>query len=131
MTLSELAAAIAKLEGWTLKTRAGAGRLLVSLPGGRTQEVEVSQFEHENAPMVRFVTRVGDAAQLEPSRLRAALELNGKFPTGSLAITDDALVMTETRPLKTTTPESSARAIRFLATQADTYERFIYKTDKH
>ncbi len=131
MTLSELASAIAKSEGWTVKNRTGTVTLLVSLPAGRTQEVELSQFEHEAAPMVRFVTHVGDAAKLEPSRLRAALELNAKFPTGSLAITDDALVMTETRPLKTTTPESSARAVRFLATQADTYERFIYKTDKH
>jgi hypothetical protein len=131
MTLRELAEAIAKREGW--KTKGGKGAISISVPvaAGRQQSVELVEFDHDDAPMVRFISRVGDAAKLDPARCRTALELNAKFPTGSLAISDGALVMTDTRPLKTTTPESSANAVRFLASQADTYERFIYKTDAH
>jgi len=39
--------------------------------------------------------------------------------------------MTETRPLKTSTPETTGDALEFLARQADQYEKLIYKTDVH
>lgn len=131
MKLGELAEAIAAREGWKLTGMDGAYVLSVVLETGRKQDVQLSEFEHDDDPMVRFITRVGSSAKLDATRCRTALELNGKFPTGCLAIEGGALVMTGTRPLTTTTPESSARAIRFLAAQADTYERFIYRTDQH
>jgi hypothetical protein len=37
--------------------------------------------------------------------------------------------MTDTRPLGTTTPQSSGEAIAVLAAQADRYERMIFGTD--
>jgi hypothetical protein len=40
-------------------------------------------------------------------------------------------VMTETRPLQTSTPETAGDALEFLARQADQYEKLIYKTDVH
>jgi hypothetical protein len=61
--------------------------------------------------MVRFTTRIGRADRLEPSRLRAALEVNHRMPVGCLAIEGDFLVLTETRPLRTTTPETSGEAV--------------------
>ena len=131
MTLKELAEAIAARQKWKLSATEAGYVLAVSLETGRHQNVLLDEFDHEDAPMVRFTSRVGAASKLDPARCRIALELNGKFPTGCLAIDDTSLIMTDTRPLGTTTPESSARAVRFLATQADTYERFIYKTDEH
>ena len=130
MTVRDLAKAIAAREKWKLAEKDGAFVLSVDLPTGRKQNVTLSEFDHEDAPMVRFLSRVGGAAKLDAARLRTALELNGRFPTGCLAIESNALVMTDTRPLATTTAASSSAAVRFLAAQADTYERFIYKTDE-
>jgi hypothetical protein len=39
--------------------------------------------------------------------------------------------MTETRPLRTTTPETAGDALAFLARQADQYEELIFRTDSH
>lgn len=132
MTLKDLAEAVAARERWDVSAGpAGSYALSVQLETGRRQTIRLSRFDHDGAEMVRFTTEVGPAEKLDATRCRSALELNGRFPTGSLAIAGESLVMTDTRPLQSTTAESSARAIRFLAGQADTYERFIYHTDSH
>ena len=131
MTLRELAESLSKNERWALSAGRGTFTLVIPLSGGRTQKVTLREFAHEDAPMVRFTSSVGSSKSLDGERCRTALELNGRFPTGCLAIDEEALIMTDTRPLKTTTPESSARAVRFIAGQADTYERHIYGTDTH
>jgi hypothetical protein len=41
------------------------------------------------------------------------------------------VVITETRPLKTTTPETSAALVKFIARQADLYEKVLFKRDQH
>ncbi len=48
-----------------------------------------------------------------------------------LAVDGGHLVMTDTRPLKTTTPQTSGDAIEFIARQADQYEKMIFQTDVH
>jgi hypothetical protein len=81
--------------------------------------------------MVRFTTRIGNVLKLDGGRLRAALEVNFRLPYGCLAADGDQLVLTETRPLRTTTAESSGEAVEFIARQADAYEKFIFGTDVH
>lgn len=131
MTLKELVDAVSKLKGWKTASEGGAGGFDVPQAGGRRQFVAVAEFKDDRDPMVRFTTQIGPADRLEPSRLRSALELNLRLPHGCLAIAGGHLVMTLTRPLKTTTAETSGHAIEFIARQADQYEKMIYQTDVH
>ena len=131
MTLNELVDSVSKLRGW--KTVNGQDGVTLAIPqaGNRRQIVAVSQFKDEGQAMVRFTTRIGKTDRLEPGRMRAALKLNLRMPHGCLAVDGTQLVMTETRPLKTSTPETTGDALEFLARQADQYEKLIYKTDVH
>ncbi len=130
MTLRELVDAIARQRGW--ETGQERGQATLSVPQGpRSQVVSVTEFGDGGEPMVRYTTRIGKAAALEGARMRAALEVNYRLPHGCLAIDGDQLVLTATRPLAATTPETSGEAIGFIARQADAYEKFIFGTDVH
>jgi hypothetical protein len=131
MTLNELVDSVSKLRGWKTVNDQDGVTLSIPQAGNRNQMVAVSQFKDEGQPMLRFITRIGKTDQLEPGRLRAALQLNLRLPHGCLAVDGTQLVMTETRPLKTSTPETTGDALEFLARQADQYEKLIYKTDVH
>ena len=131
MTLNELVESVSKLRGWTTVADQGIVSLSIPQAGNRKQLVAVSQFKDEGQAMLRFTTRIGTSDRLEPERLRSALELNLRLPHGCLAVDGGQLVMTETRPLKTSTPETTGDALEFMARQADTYEKLIYKTDVH
>jgi hypothetical protein len=131
MTLEELVTKMCKAESWA-SAAAGAGwGIDVPQPKGRKQKVYAATFKDGADPMVRYTSMIGDAGEVDDKRARMALELNAKMPHGCLAIEGGHLVVTATRPLKTTTPESSAVAVRYLAKQADTYERLIYQRDEH
>lgn len=131
MTLNELVESVSKLRGW--KSAADPDGLTLSIPqsGNRKQVVAVSQFKDEGQPMLRFTTRIGKTDRLEAARMRSALKINLRMPHGCLAVDGTQLVMTETRPLKTSTPETTGDALEFMARQADQYEKLIYKTDVH
>jgi hypothetical protein len=131
MTLRELVDAVARTEGWKAVEDGGRWSLSVALGQGRSQTVALAEFKDNEEPMVRFTTRIGKAAGLGEARTRAALELNLRLPHGCLALDGDHLVMTATRPLRTTTPATSGDAIRFIARQADSYEKLIFGTDQH
>ena len=131
MTLNEFVESVSKLKGW--KTVSDQGVVSLAIPQGdsRKQLVSVSQFKDEGQEMLRFTTRIGKTDRLDASRLVSALKLNLRMPHGCLAVDGTQLVMTETRPLKTSTPETTGDALEFLARQADQYEKLIYKTDVH
>jgi hypothetical protein len=131
MTLNELVDSVSKLRGWKTVNDQDGVTLSIPQAGNRKQMVAVSQFKDEGQPMLRFITRIGKTDQLEPGRMGAALQLNLLLPDGCLAVDGTQLVMTETRPLKTSTPETTGDALEFLARQADQYEKLIYKTDVH
>jgi hypothetical protein len=131
MTLNELVDSVSKLKGWKAVSDQGIASLSIPQAGNRKQIVAVTQFKDEGRAMVRFTTRIGKTDRLEESRLRSALKLNLRMPHGCLAVDGTHLVMTETRPLRTTTPETTGDALEFLARQADQYEKLIYKTDVH
>lgn len=131
MTLKELVDAVLKVKGWKAGSEGGANGFNVPLAGGRHQFVTASEFKDDREPMVRFTTQIGPVARLEASRIKSALELNLRLPHGCLAIDGAHLVMTLTRPLKTTTAETSGVAVEFIAKQADQYEKLIYQTDVH
>ena len=131
MTLNELVESVSKLRGW--KTTHDQDGLALSIPqaDNRKQAVAITEFKDEGQAMLRLTTQIGKADRLEPERMRAALQLNLRMPHGCLAVDGTQLVMTETRPLKTSTPETTGDALEFLARQADQYEKLIYKTDVH
>jgi hypothetical protein len=131
MKLRELVEAIARQRGWRKGEERGHETLSVPQGRQRTQVVMVTEFRDDGEAMVRYTTRIGDAGALEGPRLRAALEVNWRLPHGCLAIDSTDLVLTATRPLATTTPETSGKAIDFIAKQADAYEKFIFGTDVH
>lgn len=131
MTLDDLVAKMCKAESWT-PSKAGEGwGIEIPQPKGRKQKVFAAAFKDGADSMVRYTSMIGDSESVDDRRARMALELNAKMPHGCLAIEGGHLLVTETRPLKTTTPESSAAAVKYLAKQADTYERLIYSSDKH
>lgn len=131
MTLNEFIEAVSKLKGWKSVSERGGLGFEVPQAGARKQFVAVSEFRDENQPMVRFTTQIGPADRLDAKRLRSALELNSHLPHGCLAVDAGHLVMTNTRPLKTTTPETSGKVIEFIARQSDQYEKLIFQTDVH
>jgi hypothetical protein len=131
MTLNELVESVSKLRGW--KTASDRDGVTLSVPqsGNRKQVIAVSEFKDEGQAMLRFTTQIGKTDRLEPARMRSALKLNLRLAHGCLAVDGTQLVMTETRPLKTSTPETTGDALEFMARQADTYEKLIYNTDVH
>ena len=131
MTLHELLESICVLRGWKSSGAPGAVSLSIPQAGNRRQLVAVSEFKDENEGMVRFTTNIGQADRLDPAQLRSALKLNLRMPHGCLAVDGTQLVMTVARPLKTSTPETTADALEFLSRQADQYEKLIFKTDVH
>ena len=131
MTFRELVDAIVRERGWTLGGDRDRAILSVPQGNGRQQSVTLFEFSDAGEPMVRFVSRIGGADALHGTRLRSALELNLRLPHGCLAVDGEHLVMTDTRPLRTTTPASSGDAIQFIARQADFYEKSIFGTDVH
>jgi hypothetical protein len=131
MTLEDLVAKMCKAETWTLEKAGEGWSIDIPQPKGRKQKVFAAAFKDGADSMVRYTSMIGDAESVDDRRARMALELNARMPHGCLAIEGGHLMVTETRPLKTTTPESSAAAVKYLAKQADTYERLIYSADKH
>ncbi|HLY73131.1 MAG TPA: hypothetical protein VKU80_03345 [Planctomycetota bacterium] len=131
MTLKELLDSVSRLKNWKVLSEDGTPGFDIPQAGRRKQFVSVAEFKEESQAMVRFTTRIGPADRLEPTRLRAALELNARLPHGCLAVDAGHLVMTSTRFLGTTTAETSATAVEYIARQADQYEKLIYKTDVH
>lgn len=131
MVLDDLVAKMCAAQRWKSSQTGDGWGLEVPQPKGRSQTVFASLFKDDGAEMVRYMSVIGDAATIDGSRAKMALELNSKLPHGCLAILNDQLVMTDTRPLATTTPESSAKAVKYLAMKGDTFERQIYGTDKH
>lgn len=129
MTLNELVESVSKLRGWKRVSAQGVVSLSVPQTGNRKQLIAVSEFKDEGHAMIRFTTQIGKTDRLEPARMRSALKLNLRLPHGCLAVDGTQLVMTETRPLRTSTPETTGDALEFMARQADTYEKLIYKTD--
>jgi hypothetical protein len=131
MTLNEFIEAVSKLKGWKSAAERGGQGFEVPQAGNRNQFVAVAEFKDDNQSMLRFTTRIGLADRLDSKRLRSALELNAHLPHGCLAVDAGHLIMTDTRPLKTTTPETSGKVIEFIARQADQYEKLIFQTDVH
>src|SRR5262245_10730638 len=130
-TLQDLVAKMCVTEHWTSEPAGQGWGIEIPQPKGRKQKVFAAQFSDGGDPMVRYTSMIGDSEKVDDKRARMALELNAKLPHGCLAIEGGHLIVTETRPLKTTTPESSAAAVKYLARQADTYERLIYASDEH
>lgn len=131
MTLRELVDSIARERGWTQGGDKDQAVLSVPQGNGRQQTVNLSEFSDSGEPMVRMTTRIGPVDALHGPRLRSALELNLRLPHGCLAVDGEHLVMTLTRPLRSTTAKSSGDAIQFIARQADSYEKSIFGMDVH
>ncbi len=131
MTLKDLLSKIAAAEGWKLEAAREGWNLVVPTVKDRTQIVAAVDFKDGKSDMVRYTSVVGDRKALDGPRLTAALELNARLPHGCLALDGKNLVITATRPLATTTAETSAAVVRYVAAQSDKYERLIYGADRH
>ena len=129
LSLKDLIEIICKKESWPCEPAGDGWVVEIPQPEKRKQRVFATTFVDGTNAMVRFTSRIGDAGKIDGGRALAALELNFKMPHGSMATDRGLLVLTDTRPLRTTTPESSTQVIRYIAKQADTYERMIFGSD--
>ena len=108
-----------------------AGHLVVPLPQGRQQRVDVEYFDHEGLPMVRFHTRIGSTRQIRSERLVFALELNWQLPHGAMAVHAETLAIVETMALAGARREKVASVVPFLAEMADRYEKSFFGQDDY
>ena len=129
VTLEALVAGICKTASWPFEAAGDGWVIEIPQPEKRRQRVFATLFMDGATAMVRFTSRVGDSGKIDGERAKSALEFNFKMPHGSLATDRGLLVLTDTRPLQTTTPEASILVIRFIAKQADTFERTMYGSD--
>jgi hypothetical protein len=129
LTLKDLVETICKKESWPCEAAGDGWAIEIPQPEQRKQRVFATMFMDGVHAMARFTSRIGDAGKIDGSQALKALELNFKMATGSMATDRGLLVLTDTRPLRTTTPEASTQAIRYIARQADTYERMLFGAD--
>ena len=125
MPVPELFQNVCNKQGWPLE----GDQAQITLDGGRKQGVTLQTFAHENDQMVRAYTTIGSSDALSEVRLRSALSLNFGLPHGALAVHEGQLVMTDTFLLKDADEDEVEASMRFLAKQADRYEKVIYGTD--
>ncbi len=114
-------------QGWELLP----GGVRVSLPGGRSQLVDMERYELEARERLRLLTRIGPFAELGVVRMEVALRKNADLERGAFAIREEALVMTETFALDEMGADEFEAAVRFLAEMADSYEKGIFATDEN
>ena len=131
MTLRDLVEKMCAAERWKNSVTTGGWELTVPMAKDRHQAVQAAAFKDGASDMVRYTSIVGNRSALDGKRSTSALEINARMPHGCLALDGENLVITATRPLNTTTAETSAQAIRYVAEMADRYERLIYGTDAH
>lgn len=129
--LEDLVFAVAKREGIPTAPLGSGWELTFPAGDGRSQAVAFQIYSFEGEPFVRFTTRVGARERISSGRLEKALELNCRLPHGCLGIDAGFLVMTESLSLAAATPEQAASVARFLAHQADLYERVLFDQDQH
>src|SRR5688572_11285521 len=129
MTLNDLVAQICKAQSWTYEAAGDGWVMEIPQPEKRKQRVFASTFVEGTDAMVRFTSKVGDSGKVDGDRAKKALELNFKMAHGCMAIDRGTLVFTDTRPLRTTTTDSSGLVVRYIAKQADTFERLLFGED--
>ena len=127
--MKSLVESVCRSGGWAHVAHDRTAAITVALRAGRTQVVELVAFEHSDERLVRLTTRVGPKSGLSVSRYEKALLLNFSMPYGQMALDGEHLVITETRPLETTTPEALSVLVQFIARQADLYEKVLFKQD--
>lgn len=131
MTIQELAALIKKeRDSWKFEETDLHVDITLQLDSGRRHVVRLTQFRHENVAYVRFMARIGSAAQLQLARASSALSLNAHLAFGAVAIHNDELVLTETQPLGTITTSLAILIVSSLGHEADRYEAAMFRTDE-
>jgi len=130
MTIQELAALIRKeRDTWSFEETDLYVVVTMRLDDGRQHKVKLTQFRHDNVAYVRFTAGIGSAEQMEIARASSALALNAHLAFGAVAIQSNELVLTETQPLGTITPQLAVLITSYLAQQADRYEAAMFHTD--
>jgi hypothetical protein len=129
MSLGDLVARMCRLENWSHEP-AGDG-FVIDVPQleKRNQRVFATTFMNGTDAIVRFTSKVGDSGKIDGDRAKSALQLNFKMPHGCMAIDREILVFTDTAPLRLTTPEASGQVVRYIAKQADVYEKLLFGAD--
>jgi hypothetical protein len=131
MTIHELAALIRKeRDTWAFGEDDSQVVVTLHLESSRQHKVRLTHFRHENAEYVRFQASIGPAGSMEIARASSALALNSHLAFGAVAIHNNELVLTETQPLGTVTPQLATVIISYLAHQADRYEAVMFHTDE-
>lgn len=115
-------------------TRNGdAFQLRLQLPGGRKQEVTVSQNSAASSERLLMISSLCGPA--EPSYFEEALRLNGMMSHGSITIQDvggrPMFCAVNSYPRETVDPEEVRRSVMEIASRADAIERLLTTQDLH
>lgn len=130
MTIQELAALVQKeRDSWSFSETDLYVIVTLPLESGRHHKVKLTHFRHDNVAYVRFTAAIGTAGNVEIARASSALALNYHLAFGAVATHNNDLVLTETQPLGTVTPQLATAIISYLAHQADRYEEIMFHAD--
>jgi hypothetical protein len=102
---------------------------VVALPGGRSQRVAVDVITDGKEQVLRFCSRIGDAAVLTEQRALAALRMNARLRLGAIAIRDDAVALVDTMLLREADCDEVRACVAYLARKADELEQALFGSD--
>lgn len=133
MTLAEFLNDVSRQTG-AVETHGPGGEsiLTVTLKNGRQQKLVLNEFVEDGVPMVRVRSVIGPVATLAGDRPVMALRMNATLRYGAFAIEKDNLVLIDTHLMGGHGGcEGRVQSIRYLAEQADKFERLIFGKDQH
>lgn len=123
--MPRIARELAQARGW----RVAGSVAILDLPGGRTQSVQISmERRHDGQRILRLVTFVGQAGDIDGARALAALALNSRLAHGAFAIAEDRFCLLSTLDAASS-PASLGAAVDYLAATADRCEALLFGTD--
>jgi eukaryotic-like serine/threonine-protein kinase len=130
---SLLQQAFARSANVTWQRQGNRFSILLKLPGGRQQRVDVEPSDHAAAERLLMISSI--CAKADPGYYEAALKLNAETLHGALAIRniqgEPAFVMLNNYPRATVDAEEIRRSVLEMAHRADAFERLLTNHDHH
>ena len=104
--------------------------LEVPVESGGRQTVLLDAFDFEDEELVRVASPIGPMELTDPLHMNTALRLNYGLPHGSLAMSEDRLVLVDTLLADEPDAEEIEAVIEYLAETAEYFERSIFGGDE-
>ena len=109
---------ICRSQGWVLGTHQGEVVVVVPQADGKTQNIEINEFQDSSQVALRIWSPVCPAAKIPADQ---ALTVNFKLPHGALAVKDGTVVVVVTRLFNQTNQADLTHVLQTVAHYAAFY----------